>query len=120
MQSELGSELLRGDHEPSSRQRAGASKNWCCDPKSALGRTRLSPSCASGLGVRMIVTDPGGNFGPPYLLPLPEIDTRLRPSVSFAPAEPRVDERGPRPAGAAGRVGVPMGPGRPANGGPKH
>ena len=51
---------------------------------------------------------------------MPEIDTRLRPSVSFAPAEPRVDERGPRHDGPAGRVGVPMGPGRPAIVAPMH
>ncbi len=51
---------------------------------------------------------------------MPEIDTRSRPSVSFAPPEPWAHQRGLRRDGSADRVGVPMGPGRPAIVAPKH
>lgn len=51
---------------------------------------------------------------------MPDIDIASRPSVSFAPPEPRGREHGPRHEGLADRVGIPMGPGRPAIVAPLH
>jgi hypothetical protein len=43
-----------------------------------------------------------------------DIDTQSRASVSFAPPEPWVHDRGPKRDGLADRAAVPVGPGRPA------
>ena len=51
---------------------------------------------------------------------MPDIDIVSRPSVSFAPPEPGVRERGPQRDGLPDRVAVPMGPGRPAIVAPWH